>query len=249
MRSRFHARAYTKPRGYAGDYYTIEMLYSAVPQGKGLVGRALDAWVLERPAARAVRSRRVYVADVIRRLIGQWPQGQPVAISSLGSGPARELVDLLSEPGDTDIHATCIDMDPDALAYARALAGTAGALNKFSFVHGNVVQMARCSKPLPVKQHVIYSIGLFDYLPDRVAVAVLNWAYAQLHAGGALLVGNVDTANPTRAYMDHLLDWRLIHRSPDQLRQLFARSRFGEQPASVTRDATGVQLFAVCVRR
>jgi hypothetical protein len=139
-------------------------------------------------------------------------------------------------------------MDPDALAYARALACTAGTLNSFSFVHGNVVQMARCGKPLQQKQHIIYCIGLFDYLPDRVAVAVLNWAYALLLSGGTLLVGNVDTANPTRAYMDHLLDWRLIHRSADQLRQLFARSHFGEQPVDVTRDATGVQLFAASVR-
>ena len=35
----------------------------------------------------------------------------------------------------------------------------------------------------PWQKHVIYSIGLFDYLPDRVAVAVLNWAYAQLVSG------------------------------------------------------------------
>jgi extracellular factor (EF) 3-hydroxypalmitic acid methyl ester biosynthesis protein len=248
MRSQFHARAFTKPQGYAGDYYTIELLYAAVPRGTGLIGCALDAWALGRPAARAVRNRRVYVAETVRHLVTHWPPGQEVAICSLGSGPARELVDLLRQPTETGIHATCIDMDPDALAYAQAQACVAGVLNRFSFVQGNVVQMARGDKQLPGKQHVIYSMGLFDYLPDRVAVAVLNWAYAQLHSGGTLLVGNVDTANPTRAYMDHLLDWRLIHRSADQLRQLFAHSHFGAQPVDVTRDATGVQLFATCVR-
>ena len=248
LRSQFHARAYAKPQGYAGDYYTIELLYSAVPNGKGIVGRALDAWALERPAARAVRNRRGYVAEAVGQLVGEWPQGHPVAICSLGSGPARELVDLLSEPTETGIQATCVDMDPDALAYARALACTAGVLHNVSFIHGNVIHLARAGKSLSGKQHVIYSVGLFDYLPDRVAVAVLNWAYEQLHSGGTLLIGNVDIANPTRAYMDHLLDWRLIHRSADQLRQLFARSHFSEQPVSITRDMLGVQLFAACAR-
>ena len=88
MRSQFHARAYAKPQGYAGDYYTIELLYAAVPNGKGIVGRALDAWALERPAARAVRNRRGYVAKAVRHLVGEWPHGHQVAVSSLGSGPA-----------------------------------------------------------------------------------------------------------------------------------------------------------------
>jgi hypothetical protein len=248
MRSRFHARAYVKPRGYAGDYYTIELLYAGVPRGEGLVGRALDAWVLERPAARAVRNRRVYITQALGDLIGQRPQGQPVRVCSLGSGPARELVDVLREPAGASVDATCIDMDADALMYAQGLARQAGVANTMSFVQANVVHLARAGTALPAKQHVIYSIGLFDYLSDRLAVAVLNWAYEQLHRGGRLLIGNVNTTNPTRAYMDHLLDWRLIHRSADDLRQLFARSCFGTQAVCVTRDATGVQLFAASAR-
>ena len=248
MRSQFHARAYTKPQGYAGDYLTIELLYAAVPHGEGIIGRTLDAWALERPAAYAVRNRRVIVADAIHRLVGVWPQSTVVAITSLGSGPARELVDVLSAGPTTGLHATCVDIDPDALTYARALACEAGVLDNCSFVRANVVQLARSNRSLSSKQHLIYSIGLFDYLPDRVALAVLNWTHGQLHSEGTLLIGNVDAANPSRAYMDHLLDWRLIHRSANQLRQLVARSHFGEQAVRVTRDATGVQLFAACKR-
>ncbi|SRR6266498_2963244 len=32
MRSRVHARAYSEPRGYAGDYYTMELLYKGFPR-------------------------------------------------------------------------------------------------------------------------------------------------------------------------------------------------------------------------
>jgi extracellular factor (EF) 3-hydroxypalmitic acid methyl ester biosynthesis protein len=52
MRSRVHARAYSKPRGYAGDYHTMELLYEGSPAGQGWVGPVLDAWVLERRRSR-----------------------------------------------------------------------------------------------------------------------------------------------------------------------------------------------------
>ena len=56
-------------------------------------------------------------------------------------------------------------------------------------------------------QALIYSVGLTDYLQDAFVVDLMNWAYEMLLPGGTLIIGNVVPSNPTRAYMDHILEW------------------------------------------
>jgi hypothetical protein len=51
-------RCYSKPRGYAGDYLTIEKIYNNHPEGAGRIGAVVDRLFLEMPAAVAVRNRR-----------------------------------------------------------------------------------------------------------------------------------------------------------------------------------------------
>ena len=47
----FPERAYSKPRGYAGDYLTIEIIYNNIPTGHGRLGRLLDRCWLDGPAS------------------------------------------------------------------------------------------------------------------------------------------------------------------------------------------------------
>jgi extracellular factor (EF) 3-hydroxypalmitic acid methyl ester biosynthesis protein len=77
-------------------------------------------------------------------------------------------------------------------------------------------------------------------------VDLINWAYDQLLPGGTLIIGNVVPSNPTRAFMDHVLEWVLIHRSEEELRSLFTRSRFDTTPVTFRLDPAGVDLFAYC---
>ena len=77
-------------------------------------------------------------------------------------------------------------------------------------------------------------------------VDLINWAYHQLLPGGTVVIGNVVPSNPTRAFMEHVLEWVLIHRSEDQLRSLFNKSRFGETPVTFELEPAGVDLFAFC---
>ena len=51
-------RCFAQPRGYAGDYQTIGMIYANQPAGTGRVGPVLDSCVLNLAAAKAIRNRR-----------------------------------------------------------------------------------------------------------------------------------------------------------------------------------------------
>jgi hypothetical protein len=64
-----------------------------------------------------------------------------------------------------------------------------------------------------------------------------------------VILGNFDAANPDKAFMDHILEWRLIHRTPEELQGLFARSKFGDTPLDVQYEDERVNLFARCTKR
>ncbi|WP_437725370.1 cyclic nucleotide-binding domain-containing protein [Sorangium sp. So ce861] len=249
MLSRTVDRCYTKPRGYAGDFYTIEMMYNDEPAGDGRLGRFIDHWGLELEACRAVKNRRGVLSRALREACRVHGHGQ-VLVTSLASGPARELFDLFAEGGEPpDIKATCIDIDNQALAYAAGIAEELGVMDRFSFAQDNVVRLAHGRGRTVLKpQHMIYSIGLTDYLRDDLVVSLLNCMHDKLLPGGIAVVGNFGVNNPSKAFMDHVLEWELIHRSADDLKTLFARSKFGSTPVEVRAEEAQVNLFAFCTK-
>lgn len=61
-------------------------------------------------------------------------------------------------------------------------------------------------------QDLVYSIGLIDYFNDQLVVKLAD-AHQILRPGGRLVLGNFHPSNPSKAFMDYVLDWRLLHRS------------------------------------
>ena len=247
MLSRFTDRAFSKPRGYAGDYATIEMIYQDTAAGDGRLGPLIDRWTLELPAAQAVKNRRSLLAEAIRDVAARWPAAEPVRVTSLASGPAREFFDVMTAADAPNVIATCVDIDHEALAFASGIAQQHGLSARFTFAQDNVVRLTQGRGHTALEpQALIYSVGLTDYLQDAFVLNLIDWAHEMLLPGGTLIVGNVVPSNPTRAFMDHILEWVLIHRSEQQLRDLFARSRFGSAPLTFRTEPSGVDLFAFC---
>jgi hypothetical protein len=242
-------RAYSKPRGYAGDYATIEMLYTDVASGRSRLGPLIDRWTRELPAARAVRNRRTLMVESISTVAARWTASAPLPVTSLASGPARELFDVVASPKGPRMIATAIDVDPAALQYAADRARRLGVADQFRFARENVLRLTHGrGRTILNPQALIYSVGLTDYLQDAYVVDLINWAYDNLLPGGTLIIGNVMPTNPTRVYMDQVLEWVLVHRTAEQLQELFARSRFASTPVSLRCEPAGVDLFAFCTR-
>jgi CRP-like cAMP-binding protein/SAM-dependent methyltransferase len=250
MSARFNDRANTKPRGYAGDYRTIELLYANEPAGDGRLGPHIDRWVMNAPSSRAVRNRREMIRGMAREMQERWTRSEPMRLCSLACGPAREIFDLLEGDAAANIHATCLDIDPEAVTFVRAIAEEKGVADHITLVVENLIRLAQGRGRVQVgEQDLIYSMGLIDYLQDEVVVALLDWCHDTLAPGGSVALGNFASGNPDKGYLDHVLEWVLIHRSPEDLRKLFVRSRFGSAPVEIRRDETGVQLMAVACKR
>ena len=143
-----------------------------------------------------------------------------------------------------------IDIDDAALSFCADQRQTMGvSVGKLALFQDNLIKLSlgRGRVTIP-QQDFIYSMGLIDYLEAKLVVRLVDWAFDQLAPGGMLALGNFATGNPYKAFMDHIVEWVLIHRTPDEMRDLFARSKFGKTEVRIDTDPTGIQLFAYCTK-
>jgi extracellular factor (EF) 3-hydroxypalmitic acid methyl ester biosynthesis protein len=238
-------RIYTKPRGYAGDFLTIEWMYRNEVDGHSASGKAIDSAFLERPAAKAVRNRRRLLADEIGEAVEAGGN-----VMSMACGPAEELFDVFGALDDTSkLKATCLDIDLQALALVGDRRDKTAFKRQMRLEQANLVYMAtgRTKLELPPQQ-LAYSIGLIDYFQDRFVIGLLDWIHGMLAPGGKCILGNFANDNPDRALMDHVLDWKLIHRDEDDMNRLFAASKFGAPCSEIRYEPERVNLFAMGVK-
>ena len=243
-------RCYSKPRGYAGDYMTIELIYQNQPGGSQRVGPLIDHWFLENSAAKAVRNRRELFVREIHRTC-EAIQGRPARVCALACGPAEEVFDVLTTPQRAPrLEATLIDIDPQALDFVRNKAAALGFDAKLRLVEASLVYLAAGRQQIDNldSQDLIYSIGLIDYFNDKWVVKLLDYMHALLAPGGRAILGNFHPGNPNKVFMDYVLDWRLIHRDEDDMHRLFSASKFGRPCTNIWYEGERINLFAECVK-
>lgn len=242
-------RFYSKPRGYAGDFLTIARIYDDKPGGAGRIGPLVDACFLGTPAAAAVRNRRHLLRSLIDEVLNQHP-GETTRITSLACGPAQELFDVYATLNNPSrLRSSLIDIDLQALAYVMDKA-TRHKVDRFIAVfNNNLLYLATGRQTIQLPpQDLIYSIGLIDYFGDKFVVQLLNFAHDHLKPGGSVVLGNFHPVNPNKAFMDHILDWKLIHRDEQDMHRLFGLSKFGKDADQIHFEQEGINLFAQCYK-
>ena len=168
----------------------------------------------------------------------------------MACGPARELFDVFDTPGGASrLRATCIDLDLQALASVADERDRKQLRSSIRLENANLVHLVtgRHHIELP-PQDLAYSIGLVDYFDDAFVVRLLDYVYDRLRPGGRVILGNFHPDNPTRAMMDHVLDWKLVHRSEADMNRLFAASRFARPCERIRFEAQRINLFAIASR-
>ena len=143
----------------------------------------------------------------------------------------------------------CLDLDFQALSAVSREAEQRGIQRKIRLMQENLIMLATGRRDTDLRpQDLMYSIGLIDYFPDKLVIQLLNWIFDLLVPGGMVVLGNFDPRNPDRAFMDHLLDWPLIYRTPDDMRRIFSSSSFGDRAVEIRYEPEGINLFAICLK-
>lgn len=74
----------------------------------------------------------------------------------------------------------------------------------------------------------------------------MDCAHRCLRPGGEVILGNFHPVNRDKALMDYVLDWRLIHRSEEDMNRLYSQSSFDRPCSAIQYEGAGVNLFATC---
>jgi extracellular factor (EF) 3-hydroxypalmitic acid methyl ester biosynthesis protein len=200
----FTFRAFSKPRGYAGDAVMMDQIY-------GLKEERLDAPIADifryttgAAMARSVRARRVALADSIDEVATEL--GRDIEVVAVASGHLREI-ELSAAAARGQAHITALDADAESLAVVTGAYGHLGAVAQ----HGSVRQILS-GKVSMRRADLIYSAGLYDYLVTPIAAALTAKLFAALRPGGRLLLANFLPGIPEVGYMESFMDWHLIYR-------------------------------------
>lgn len=246
------ARTNAKPRGYAGDSEVMRLIYENGFRGPTIFSQFMHKYPLELAAAQAVRNRRRLVGEWVREKMAKATPQNPLRVLSVACGPGEELQEILRTPEDVaKVQFTLLDQDPEALHEARGVIekveGQVGTKLHASTLCTSVRTMQQGGSPIEdTPFDMVYSMGLFDYLTDTTATAVLSWLYARLTKGGDLVVGNFHSRNPSRVFMEYWADWTLWYRSEGELLRL-ADALPGAQ-SRISFEDSGCQIFLHVVR-
>ena len=212
----YTARAFTKPRGYAGDAVMMDFIYghpsvtneieTAPELGRDLVRFSAGA----SDPAQAVRWRRTRVAREIETLV---TERGPIEVFAFACGHLREF-ELLSPEVRDQVRFVAADADEISLDTVRSsyaaqaavecsrtslrdlLAGKSARLGTFDFA---------------------YTLGLLDYTSGRTSGRVVERLWEMLKPGGSVLAGNFTNSTRGRGYLEAAMDWWLTYRDPEEL--------------------------------
>ena len=226
-------RSYLKPLGYPGDYQTMLYTYADGYEGETAFDQVFHKLTTEHPLANGIRTRKDYIVGHMQREHERALSSgdEDFRVTSLGCGPAREVSEYIRARGSFAGRATwtLIDQEEETLSVAyrdshRALIehharGELSCLNlSFSQLLSDTSLLANAPR-----QDFVYSVGLFDYLREERAQALVTTLYERLKPGGLLAIGNAISPNLHFWTLEFLLDWTLLYRTKAQMSRLAAR--------------------------
>jgi extracellular factor (EF) 3-hydroxypalmitic acid methyl ester biosynthesis protein len=248
--SPFNRRIYEKPLGYAGDYVMMNYIYEDGYEGDTTYDKLVHRYTLSLPAAVANKNRKYYFK---KRIWSTIKKRNNAKITSVACGPAREIIEILTElPSSIKCTFTLVDSEKLALEFIKDKIRTLNNAVKsndvaINYVHRDILELMRESRMKEVinDQDLIYAAGLIDYMKDRIAAKIIEILYGCLKKGGVLIMGNVHSDNPSRACMEMLGEWVVIHRDEKGMMNL-AKNISGATKVYTEREpTTGMNIFLI----
>lgn len=244
-RSPFVARAQDWPRGYAGDFETIEYLCDGINRvaDGNVFGHCIEDYTLNSRIAQQHRNKVELQADMMLECC---QSKRDARVLSIGCGGARDLRMIADLVVNTNAEFVLCDSDADALEFARAELGS--LRDRCTFLQGRVPRVLTRLKSLD-KFDLVVAGGLFDYLPNRWIELMVGdiWRHL-LKAEGALFFTNIAANNPYRIWMEYLADWSLIERTEGDIERLCRSAGVNWGAVEVTRDETGLTFITRLVK-
>jgi len=238
-RSPFINRMQTWPRGYQGDFETMEYIMRAENMAKiQTLAHICEAHALTLPPVQMHRNMILEQARLVHQVCTERERG--ARILSLGCGSCPDLQIAQSTITDLEPEIILLDMDGDALTRAKQMLPDIS--DRLTFIKGPIVN--QLSKALKSSFDLILARGIFNYMSDGTTLVVLRKLWERgLRSGGKILFTNIDRNDPYRGWRTRFVNWSLNERSEEEIRALCRKVNIGMRNISIRREGTGLAHF------
>ena len=218
----FTHRAFSKPRGYAGDAVMIDYIYGhhGETEFTDALGKTIYDMSINSPSTRAVRNRLNFMANKLNSI---FKQNHEAEILSVACGHCREFG--LCDPIDFNKAGRFIAMDQDteSLEIVEKDYGKYGIQS----INSSVTSLIKNKGP-DGKFDLVYALGLYDYLNQRLAQKLTENMFNRLKPGGELVVANFLPDILDVGYMESYMGWELVYRDHNQMQDLVSLIKSNE---------------------
>jgi hypothetical protein len=215
----FTHRAFSKPRGYAGDAILLDFVYGREegwppPEGTSPLGRSIFEYTTRSAACEGVRARRGFIADLLDLHIQHVHRPH---VLSVAAGHLREAHLCAAVKRRKIGRYVALDWDADSLKEIERCYGRFGVETCAASIRQLLNQKVDLGR-----FDVVYSTGLFDYLQQPTAQRLAWVMFQMLRPGGQLVVANFLPGIPDLGYMESFMDWHLVYRNRQEMMSVSA---------------------------
>jgi len=202
--SHFCQYAFEKPRGYAGDFVMMDMIWGffqkTYPHKETPLGEKISQLTFNMQNCKANVYRAYELAKWVKK-------PKFLKIASIGCGSAIELSILLKNNPLCFLNKKIDLYDQDTHALSKAKQG----FNQTTItpIQGNVLKSIL---KLNTDYDLIYLSGLLDYFDTHASQKMMKYLIQHLKPKGTLILINAHPLNPTRFWMEYVADWYLCYK-------------------------------------
>jgi len=181
----------------------------------------IDEYFLLSKAGRSIKERLKAVKEELPKIIEEYRRkrkDKKVLIGNLGSGPGRDVIEVLASHyfNISDVRAIHIDKDGFALERGKLMAQIKKVNHLIEFVKGNFLKY----KPSK-KFDIILLIGILCSLDFGTCVIILKKVKKFLKKDGCLIVSNVSKKmleeDPFTYHLMSLGNWKMVFKDEKEI--------------------------------
>lgn len=217
--------SFEKPRGYSGDAHLLDFIYLHPSVSEEIadaspLGRCLYDCTKGSQSSNAVRERRDLLARMVDEISGK--AGPGTEILTIAAGHLREA--LSSQALQAGLIQRWVALDQDPLSVGSMIRDFRGT--RVQPLDGSVRGVLKGIYKLGSFDFV-YAAGLYDYLPDAVAIRLTRKCLDMLKPGGTFLFANFSDELEDEVFMEAFMKWSLLLRSRKDMGRIVKESLSG----------------------